>query len=455
MDRLLATDPNRPGISYLDWYRTTLPKGWGVPRHIEFLCGVVQRVLDGDIRRLCISTPPGHAKSDTITRRLPNYVGPRSPGKVTVLTGYSQRFAEKALSYPARELAREMGNLAPNATALDEWEFVGGGKLVARGVNVAPTGYNPIDFLIGDDPIKSRRQAASQTERDNVWQWWTGSIVQRFWPATRAILIATRWHEDDLIGRLMASGDPSWTFVNLPAVALEGDPLGRLPGEALWPEAKPRAFLEEQRRAMGDYEFEALFQGNPTPREGDFFHVSKVGRVRFAPAGLPSCRGWDLAASTSPTADWTAGPKVSGPDADGIWYVEPLRFRAEPGERNRRIRQAAERDGDGTRIRIPEDPGAGGKEASANLVRALAGFGVRAERVTGDKFLRAEPFAAQLNAGNFRVVDDGTAEGTRAADDYLEELRQAPNGAKDDQIDGTSDAFNELSAPTARFIFGD
>ena len=438
-------------LSYLDWYKTTIPPQWEVPRHIEFLCLQVQRLIDGEIQRLCLSVPPGHAKSSTITHRLPVYWGPRHPRDAIVLTGYNQDFANRQLSQPARELAREEGVLG-NATALNYWEFSTGARLVARGVGAAPTGVNPISLFVCDDPFKDRAQAASETERENVWQWWTGSIIQRFWPRTRAIVIATRWHEDDLIGRLKASGDPSWTFVNLPAVAIENDPLGREFGEALWPGGKPRDFLDAQKVGMGEYEFEALFQGNPSPRQGDFFRVSMLRRVRVVPAGLASCRGWDLAASESPTADWTAGPRWSGPDADGVFYVQPLRFRAEPGERNRRIRATAERDGTSVKIRVPQDPGAGGKEAAMNLVRVLAGYPVRAEPVSGDKYLRAEPQAAQINAGNVRIVDDGTPEGTKAADDFIEEYRQAPNGRHDDQIDGSSDAFNDLAVPQGEFL---
>ncbi|HEX9950644.1 MAG TPA: hypothetical protein VGB53_02670 [Rubricoccaceae bacterium] len=159
-----------------------------------------------------------------------------------------------------------------------------GPPLVTRGVGNPPTGVNPISLLVADDPIKSRADAASATLRDNVWQWWTGSIIQRFWPRTRAVVIATRWHEDDLIGRLKKADDPAnggpgvWTFVNLPALAGD-DPLGREPGEALWPAAKPAPFLHALRCSMGAYEFEAVFQGNPTPRDGSLFKVGTFGYV--------------------------------------------------------------------------------------------------------------------------------------------------------------------------------
>lgn len=471
--RLLLAEARRRGLSlsgyeldlltdlsltYGEWYRRTVPPNYGFPRHVAFLCDLVQRVIDGEIPRLVISTPPGHAKSDTITRRVPLFWGPRHPKDAIVLTGYSQTFTERNLSKPTRELARELGILSSNATALDEWEFSGGGRLVARGVGSAPTGVNPISLLVCDDPIKDRAQAASETFRENLWQWWTGSIVQRFWPRTRAILIMTRWHEDDLVGRLRASNDGSWTFVNLPAIALADDPLGRVPGEALWPEEKPVEFLQKQRIAAGDYEFEALFQGNPTPREGSFFKVARLKIVDAVPEGLASCLSFDNAYSED-GGDWTAGPLMHGPDEDGLYYVEPWRIQKDPSERNRLMRQRAELK-QPRYVTVPKDPAAG-KEVAQNLIRMFSGFTVEAipRRKGETKQTVADPFASQVNAGNVRVVRgpldayiSGGAVRSYAAD-YIEELRAFPAGKHDDQVDGSADAFNKLAKPKRSWSF--
>lgn len=378
---------------------------------------------------------------------MPLYWAQRNPEDAIVLTGYSQTFADKNLSYQARELARELGLLGDKATALDEWRFKSGARLVSRGVGSAPTGINPISLLVCDDPIKDRAQAASEVQRENIWQWWQGSIIQRFWPRTRAVVIATRWHEDDLIGRLKASGDETWTFVNLPAIAIEDDPMGREVGQALWPEAKPLEFLEAQRLGMGDYEFEAVFQGNPSPREGSFFKVNQIEVVRLAPSGLPMVRAWDIAA-TAGAGDYTAGVLMAGPCTDGKYYVlDVVRGQWDTSERDRVMLQTAALDGRNVRIRTPQDPGAAGKSLAAAQVRMFAGYAITTSPVTGDKEVRADPYSSQVNAGNVRLV---AGEWNRA---YLEELRSFPMGKHDDQIDASADAFNALADDrTAQFF---
>ena len=441
LDALISAPPSE---SYADWYRRTAPPTFGFPRHIQFLCDLVQRVVDGEITRLAISTPPGHAKSDTITRRLPNYWAPRHPHDAIVLTGYSQRFADKSLSYPTREIARELGILG-DATALDEWEFINGARLVSRGVGSAPTGINPIGLFVGDDPLKDRAQANSAVERENMHQWWNGSIVQRFWPRTRALIIATRWHHDDLIGRLKAQNDGTWTFVNLPAIAGEDDPMGRAPGEALWPEEKPLEFLEQQRQAMGDFEFEALFQGNPTPREGAMFKVSQIEIIDTAPEGLSPVRAWDIGAGGL-ASDPTAGV-LMGTDGKRFYVLDVAVGQWFSDERDRMILQTAQMDGVGVKVWLPQDPGAAGKSLAEHHVRMLAGFNVHTAPVTGDKVTRADPFSAQVNAGNVCMVRGAW---NRA---FVEELRTFPMGVHDDQVDAASDAFNRVARQKRAWVW--
>jgi predicted phage terminase large subunit-like protein len=426
-------------LTFSQWYQLRKPTDYGFPRHIKYLCDIVDKVIRGELQNVAISMPPGHGKSQTITTRLPVYWGQRHPKDAIVFTGYSQDFADRNLSRPARELADELGVLDASSNAMSEWRLTNGARLVARGVGSAPTGINPISLLICDDPIKDRAQAESQIERSNIWDWWTGSVVQRFYPRTKAFVIATRWHHDDLIGRLQQQSDQNWTFINLPAIAEENDALGRQPGEALWPEVKPLEFLENVRQQMGEYNFQALFQGHPSVREGAIFKVDRFVYIDAAdlPPMVELVRKWDVAASSG-KGDWTAGVLLGKDAAGRIYILDAQRFQHSTDERNARMLATARADGEQVRIVVPEDPGSAGKDAALNFIRLFGGYNIKAVRETGSKELRADGLAAQVNAGNVALVRGPW----NAA--FIEELRQFPTGKNDDQVDAAAGAYNEL-----------
>ena len=427
---------NKPP-KYLDWYRKTIPAAYVVPQHLEWLCSqVVQKVIDDPTwNRLILSMPPQHAKSDTITRRLPVYVGEHFPGENILITGYSQTFAETQLSSPARDLALERGVIG-KATALSDWKFKSGGSVTVRGVGNPPTGVPRLKWVIIDDPISSREDAGSETIRTKIWEWYTGSIVQRFWPDTRVILIATRWHEDDLIGRLVIDQPDQWRRINLSAIADGPDDLGREEGQALWPALKPIEFLLTQKAEMGAYEFEALFQGHPSPREGSFFRLENTYQVvDVIPPVKKSARAWDIA-HTEAKGDWTAGVKMASLEDGRYIVLDVRRERLDTDKRDALILETAKADGQHVRVRGPQDPG--GKSWSKAFVRMLAGYNVHTEIASKAKDIRASAYSAQWNAGNVLLLRGSWNK------DYLEELRTFPNGKNDDQVDASSDAFEDV-----------
>jgi predicted phage terminase large subunit-like protein len=423
--------------SYLDWYKKSIPKDWVIPKHIEWLCTeVIQKVIDDPSwNRLILSMPPQHAKSDTITRRLPIYFGEFFEGDNVLITGYSQEFAESSLSLPARNLALERGVLG-KSSALKQWSFNNGGSVVVRGVGNPPTGISKLKLIIIDDPCGSREDASSETMQKKIWEWYLGSIVQRFWVDTRVIIIATRWHENDLIGRLIENQPNTWKIINLPAIAEEKDPIGRQEGEALWEELKPLSFLLEQKEQAGDYEFEALFQGHPTPREGSLFKVDKLIPTNTIPPLAKTVRAWDIAHSKG-KGDYTAGVKMAR-CIDGRYIIlNSTRDKLDTDERDQLIKDIAKADGVNVKIRVPQDAGA--KAWAKSIVRMLAGYSIRAVTVSKNKEDRADPFSSQLNAGNVLILN-GTWN-----KDYIEELRQFPGGKHDDQVDASSDAFEDVA----------
>jgi predicted phage terminase large subunit-like protein len=255
----------------------------------------------------------------------------------------------------------------------------------------------------------------------------------------------TRWHADDLAGWLIAGGGgaSAWEVLNLPALAEEDDPLGREPGEALWPERYDRAALAEIRKSanVGEYFFSAMFQGRPVPRSGGMFRREWFPIVAAAPAVATRVRFWDMASST--TGDYTAGVRMARIDP-GIYYVEDVvRGRWTPHERDRVILQTAQIDGRSVPVRVEQEPGSAGVSVVAATVKLLAGYAIRGERPTGDKATRAAPFASQCEAGNVRLVAGGWIR------DFLEEIELFPVAKHDDQADACSGCFNALAEAPA------
>lgn len=436
-----SATPTRPPDSFLDYLPRVSPKTWSFDApHIRLIAAHIDAMRRGEFDRLAIFMPPRHSKSETCTVRAPAYLLEHNPEERILVTGYNETMARR-FSRKTRTIIRGRLPLSKEKTGVDEWETAAGGGLVARGVGTPPTGFG-FGWIFIDDPIKKREEAESSTYREKVWDWYTDDLYTRIEPGGKIVLTLTRWHHDDVAARALASEPEKWRILRLPAIAESDDPIGRAPGEALWPARFSVEALERIRSVMtktdGQYSFESLYQQNPTPREGAFFKVGQLQIVDALPAGLTFCRGWDLAATKGGGA-YTCGVLL-GRAADGIWYVAGVaRGQWGPEEVRREIRSHAMTDGQAVRVHLPQDPGQAGKDQSEFLVRLLAGFSVKAEPVTGAKETRAFNFAAQVNAGNVRLLAGAW---NRA---YIEELRQFPNGAFKDQVDASADAFNELA----------
>ncbi len=216
-----------------------------------------------------------------------------------------------------------------------------------------------------------------------------------------------------------------------------GDPLGRAEGEALWPEWEGREALLRKQAILGERAFAArLLQQVPRAADGGLFRIGRIVMAQQAEPG--GVRAWDLAASSGAGADWTVGLRLVRRAEGGFLVADVVRARAEPAAVEALVRRTAERDGPGVVIALPQDPGQAGRAQVGWLARAVAGHRVVATPETGSKTRRAQPVAAQVNAGNVSVLDATWAPG------FLEELADFPGGAKDDQVDALSRAFGLL-----------
>lgn len=395
----------------------------------------------GLLTKLMIFMPPRHGKSEMVTIRYPVWCIENDPERRVIIGAYNQPLAER-FSRRARKIAATRLTLSDDRNAAGDWETAAGGGVRAAGVGSGVTGMGA-NLIIIDDPVKSREEANSETYRQRVWDWYTDDLYTRREPGAAMLLIQTRWHEDDLAGRILASEDgPNWTVVNLPAEAEEGDPLGRPIGAALCRERYDEAALASIRLVLGSWSYAALYQQRPMPAEGGMFRRQWFEMVTAVPFEGERVRYWDRAA-TENDGDYTAGVLVA--KVGGLFYVEDVvRGQWSSGERDRVILVTAERDADRYgkgRVRqvCEQEPGASGKDAAIAFARLLVGHTVSSEPASGSKETRADPLASQAEAGNVKVL--------RAAWNaaWFDEFCAFPMGSHDDQVDATAGAFNRLA----------
>ncbi len=424
------------------WLKEVSPTfKWNWP-HLQYIQKHLEQQAKGEVQNLMVLCPPQHGKSELVTVRYPVWRLERDPRLRVIVSAYNQSYVDKLARKIRRiAVARGVFNFATDRHAASEWELQEGGGILAVGIGGGVTG-NPAELAVIDDPIKGREDAESEIHREKVWEWYVDELSTRIQQNGQKLLVLTPWHEDDLRGRILNSPEAKrWSVVRLPAISEgEDDPLGREEGQPLCAERRNLEWLLDQK-ALGERSFQALYQCNPTPREGSFFRVDRL--LENVGDHLPTMnrwsRAWDLASSKG-SGDFTVGVLMSVDVQGRFWIADVVRGQWSPDERNLRMRQTAAMDGPLVAIRLPQDPGQAGKEQAQALLRMLAGFPVKVVPVSGDKQVRADPFAAQLNGGNvwcLRAPWNGA---------FVEELRQFPSGRHDDAVDAAADAFNELTA---------
>lgn len=404
------------------------------------MIGELEKVALGTCDRLMLLLPPGSAKSTYASLLFPAWFLGQHPGShlicVSHTAGLATDFGRGVRGLIGEHGARLGIGVDPTSHAAYRFGTTAGGTYYATGVRGPVTGRRA-DLLVIDDPVKGRAEADSRHHRDALWDWYRSDLVTRLKPAGRVVLAMTRWHIDDLGGRLLA-GPERWRVVRLPALAEAGDPMGRIAGEALWPEWENIAALERKRVVVGDRAWGALFQQSPRQSGGRLFQVNRVDVVDNRLGGTV-VRAWDLAASAD--GDWTAGVRLAR-SADGLFQVQDVvRIRGGPEEVVRVIRATAERDGRDVAIGLPQDPGQAGRSQVAFLAGRLAGWRVASSPESGSKATRAMPVASQVNAGTISVLK-GVWNGV-----FLAELEDFPGGAYDDQVDALARAFGMMVDP--------
>ena len=418
------------------------------PHHL-LLIAKLQAVADRKISRLMVLMPPGSAKSTYASKLFPAWLFSTAPRLSIIGASHTAYLAEdfsREIQNFARDGADMLGYELANDSA-DLWRTSNGGRYKAAGVGGPITGSRA-DFAIIDDAVKSREDADSEAYRNRTWRWFISDLRSRLKPGAAIVAIQTRWHADDLAGRLLEAQRGLWDVLCLPAIAGDDDPLGRPPGGVLWNDDPAYPYGADLLATRAEFElsgamrdWSALYQQSPTMAEGALFKIAAIETLDAAPAGGIVVRAWDLAATKklgTRDPDWTVGLKLSRDPAGRFVVQDVVRLRGGPAEVEAAILNTAAQDGRGVRISIPQDPGQAGKAQIAWLTSKLAGHTVESSPETGDKSTRAAPVASQVNVGNLSVVRAWW----NAA--LLDEMAAFPSGAHDDQVDALSRAFSVI-----------
>lgn len=443
--------------------------------HLDKLIDVLQQVADGVILRVMVSMPPRHGKSESVSRLFTAYYLYRHPERWVGLASYAAGLAY-TLSRNAREYFRRGGG-AFETEGVEHWTTTAGGGMWAAGVGGPVTGKG---FHVGvvDDPHKNAEEAASETIREKIKDWWRSTYYTRQEPGAAIVIIQTRWNEDDLSGWLLAEegsedDEPErWHIVNLPAIAEDEPPQfpatctveadEREPGEALCPERYPLAKLERIKRRVGSYFWAALYQGRPSPTEGGILKRhwwrywqppgANLGPVRVrmsdgtwsetSPVTLPATwedqvQSWDMAFKETATSDFVAG-QVWGRFGADKFLLDYWKERADLPKSIGAVHAMTERWPD-AHAKLIED-----KANGPAVMQTLRGkvSGMIPVQPMGSKESRVYAVQPDIEAGNVYLPHPRLKPWV---DGFVTTCAGFPNVAHDDDVDAMTQALIRLN----------
>lgn len=449
-----------------------LSRGKWIPApHLLYASARIASAIARGNARIIVSMPPRHGKSELLTKYTPVWSLERHPDKHVMLASYGAELATD-FGRQVRDILTDNPEgllsvkLRPDTKQVGRFLTPEGGGMFAVGVGGALTGRGA-DVLLIDDYIKNEEDAESATVRNKIYNWFVSTAYTRLEPNGSVIIVATRWHLDDLIGRLTIQGTPTddglddsiedivhgsheslatilgggqeWEHIVIPAIAQEDDVLQREVGSPLFPERYGIEALAKIQSVLGTYYWEALYQQKPIPRTATkataFEAVDITPMERF----MRVVRYWDLA-SQDDAGDFTAGIKIAKDLKTGLYFVlDVVRGQWSPGTVEEIVKSTAEADGYHVTQLIEQEPGSSGVFVIESFVKLLEGYACRGCKSTGDKFVRAQPMYAQAEVNRIKML---RAPWNRT---LIDEFLLFPDAPHDDQVDCLSGAFKELN----------
>lgn len=440
------------------WFAHTASNGrWRFPEHLKQLDSALSECAAGKIRRLVVNMPPRHGKSEFVSKYFPAWYLIRNPEKRIILTGYSAEFAE-TWGRSVRDLIVAKGKrfgieISKSNSSTGNFSIEGhSGGMIAVGAGGSITGKGA-DLLIIDDPVKNDKEAHSKRRRESIHEWFQATAFTRLEPDGAIIIVMTRWHEDDLCGRLLgapgavaAHGSQGletvgeWHVLTMPA--LRPNTAG---GEdPLWPERFSAEKLNKIKKSIGEYWFNALYQQSPSAPNGNIFRRSNakyfrtdgkrvtLGDNHYSIEELRKYATIDLAASTKEKSDYTAAVVFALTRKMEVLVLEVIRERIEGAEHLDFVKSINEKY-------RPVLIGIEAVQYQISLVQQAlrSGLPVKELRADRDKVSRALPMAARMESGKVYFMENAA---WLAA--FEDELYSFPSAPHDDQ----TDAFSYISS---------
>ena len=443
-------------------------RDWIKGKHLAFVCSTVQSFLEGSIhteignsRILVISMPPQFGKSMAVTETLPSWYLGKNPRSRTIILSYGEDLAlrfgrrnkEKLAEYGQSLFGIELSKHKKSDASFEVSGY--NGSVISRGIMAGITG-NPADLILIDDPIKNREQADSDKYREKLWEEFNNSILTRLSSSGKIILIMTRWHEDDLAGRIIREQILPCTVINIPCEAEEDDILGREPGDPLFPElGRDKKWMEERKSAYlsgentdakemgsGVRTWNALYQGRPTALEGNMIKKEWWKFYESVPSSFDSSViSIDCAFKGTEKSDYVV-LQLWARFANDFYLIDQIRERLSFTETISAIRVFSQRYPWCKTILIEDK--ANGPAVIDSLKREI--IGISAYEPKGSKESRVSAVSPVIESGHCYLPRFSPFTSL-----FIDECSSFPNGKNDDIVDSLTMALDRLYLMNSKF----
>lgn len=445
LEQLLLIEQQEKAKEVYSEYCVYVHQGrWILGKHLKLVCDNIEKLINREIKQsiLIISMPPQHGKSQCVTETLPSWYLGKYPRNRVLEVSYgddlAQRFGrrnkEKILEY-----GNKLFDIELSKTSDTDFEIKGHkGSMISKGIMAGLTG-NPGDLIIIDDPIKNRQEADSETYRNRIWEEFLNSIYTRLSANGVIILIMTRWHEDDLAGRLLQTMGDKCLEINIPLEAEDNDILGRTKGDSLFPEiGKDNAWLKEFKQAYttkeGSRSWSALMQGKPTAQEGNMIKRKWWRYYDKLPTMVNVIMSVDASFKDSDTSDFVA-IQVWGKREANMYLIDSLTERMDFPTTVQAITSLKTKHPYVSRIYVEDK--ANGSAIISTLSKKIPG--IIPVNPDGGKIARVNAVSGAIEAGNVYLPN-----AKQFTFDFVDQCSKFPNGENDDMVDSMSQALNRF-----------